>query len=179
MSLTQPIPFRASQYIPSPAPSPLMSADLKELARCTQYGGGSTQPSNGLRGTSALWLGRQNSSNFPQIPRLSRNPSPWELRKFPEFHKPSHMANTFPVPLDLQTPKGGGGSLWLFMDQSVLSHRYDPTSHINGSTRAQFTHSHFLFSLEEVKKSGAPVNLVDNNYQDHQDMCRMIPHTDI
>lgn len=37
------------------------------------------------------------------------------------------------------------------INQSLHNHAH--TSHINGSTRAQLTHSHFLFPLEEVKKS--------------------------
>lgn len=43
-------------------------------------------------------------------------------------------------------------SLDLVLYQPVLNN-HARTSHINGSTRAQLTHSHFLFSLQEVKKS--------------------------
>lgn len=44
--------------------------------------------------------------------------------------------------------------LWsLALHRPVYQINRAHTSHINGSTRAQLTHSHFLFPLQKVKKS--------------------------
>lgn len=74
------------------------------------------------------------------------------LHKINLFKKRSHLGCNTNMAVLKDTKAAMYYGHWLYIDQFNQINRAH-TSHINGSTRAQLTHSHFLFPLQKVKKS--------------------------